>query len=308
MCSTWMNPELGLKQLLLRWKLFSWVENSTFQLLKNQYLLPRAALNYCCVLQMAEQYSYLRCGTKIVFRCMKSYMNNATRSWTKVVICAICFIYIWSVAIDDLWLLYHAFEVVVARTVIGCNLSPFVHFILFVYHCEVCDHILLRSRILRYCILVGRMIFLIAFIGYNPCFTKKVYHGIFTEVVQFEQVFTNLTFRFCSWLHLDCSWSVWIILLRKLVMPTVFMWYLRTRGGGRVWSTAGPSFENKLHCIIRWRAVCIAFSGQLQFGERILFTLWKYERRLPWFVRNCVRRKLGQRERVGLCKMVGMNS
>jgi len=72
--------------------------------------------------------------------------------------------------------------------------------------------------------------------------------------------------------------------------------------------TAGRSFENKLHSIIRWRAVCIAFSGQLQFGEGVLFILWRYERKLPWFVRNCVRRKLGQSERESLWKMVGMNS
>jgi hypothetical protein len=38
-------------------------------------------------------------------------------------------------------------------------------------------------------------------------------------------------------------------------MPAVFMWYCRTRGGGRVWSAAGRSFQNKLHSDIRWRAV-----------------------------------------------------
>jgi hypothetical protein len=40
---------------------------------------------------------------------------------------------------------------------VGCILSPDVYFILFVYHCEVCGHIQLRAWILRYCILVGRM-------------------------------------------------------------------------------------------------------------------------------------------------------
>jgi len=34
-------------------------------------------------------------------------------------------------------------------------------------------------------------------------------------------------------------------------MLTVFMWYFRTRGGGRDLSTAGRSFENKLHSVIR---------------------------------------------------------
>jgi hypothetical protein len=53
-------------------------------------------------------------------------------------------------------------------------------------------------------------------------------------------------------------------------MLTVFMSYFKTRGGGRDMSTAGRSFENKLHSIIRWRAVCIAFSGLLQFGEGVL--------------------------------------
>jgi hypothetical protein len=31
-------------------------------------------------------------------------------------------------------------------------LAPHVHFILFVYDCEVCDRIQLRAGILRYCI------------------------------------------------------------------------------------------------------------------------------------------------------------
>jgi hypothetical protein len=59
--------------------------------------------------------------------------------------------------------------------------------------------------------------------------------------------------------------------LRKLVMLTVFMWYSRIRGGGRVLRTGGRSSDNKLHSSIRWWAVCMAFSGQLQFGEGVLF-------------------------------------
>jgi hypothetical protein len=35
----------------------------------------------------------------------------------------------------------------------------------------------------------------------------------------------------------------------------------------------GRSFENKMHSFIRWRAVCIAFSGHLQFGEGVFFIL-----------------------------------
>jgi hypothetical protein len=64
-------------------------------------------------------------------------------------------------------------------------------------------------------------------------------------------------------------------------MLTVFMWYFKTRGGVRDLSIAGSSFENKLHSIIRCRAVCMVFSGQLQFGEGVLFVLWRYERKLP---------------------------
>ena len=110
------------------------------------------------------------------------------------------------------------------------------------------------------------------------------------------------------WLHLDCSWSVWMIFLRKLVIPTVFMWCFTTRGGGRFRSTADGSLENRLHSVIRWRVVCTAFSGQLQIGKSVLFIICRYERKLPWFVRNCVRMKLGQRVRESLWKMVGMNS
>ena len=46
------------------------------------------------------------------------------------------------------------------RTAIGCSLSPHVHFILFVYHCEVCDRIQLRTWILSYCTLEGGMMLL----------------------------------------------------------------------------------------------------------------------------------------------------
>jgi hypothetical protein len=56
------------------------------QSVANQYLEPLVALNYNCVLQMAEQYNRLRSGTKIgcLYRCcMKSivlYMFMTSRS------------------------------------------------------------------------------------------------------------------------------------------------------------------------------------------------------------------------------------
>jgi len=54
------------------------------------------------------------------------------------------------------------------------------------------------------------------------------------------------------WLPFSCSWIVWKMFLGKLVTPTVFMWYFRTRVGGTVWSTVGRSVENRLHSVIRW--------------------------------------------------------
>jgi hypothetical protein len=39
--------------------------------------------------------------------------------------------------------------------------------------------------------------------------------------------------------------------------------------------------ESKLHSSIRWLAVCMAFSGQLQFGEGVLFILCMFEGKLP---------------------------
>jgi hypothetical protein len=101
---------------------------------------------------------------------------------------------------------------------------------------------------------------------------------------------------------------VWKILLRKLVILMVFMWCFRTRGGETVWSTVGRSLENRLHSVKRWRAVCTPFSGHLQIGGGVLFILWRYERKLLWFVRDWVGMKFGQRERESLWKMVGMNS
>jgi hypothetical protein len=57
----------------------------------------------------------------------------------------------------------------------------------------------------------------------------------------------------------------------------------------------------------RWCAVCMGFSGQLLCGEGNLFILCRYERKLPWFVRNCVIRKFGQRGRESLWYMEGIN-
>jgi hypothetical protein len=38
-----------------------------------------------------------------------------------------------------------------------------------------------------------------------------------------------------------CSWSVCKMCWRKLVIPTVFVWYFNIRGRGRDWRTAGRS-------------------------------------------------------------------
>ena len=45
------------------------------------------------------------------------------------------------------------------------------------------------------------------------------------------------------------------------------------RWGGRDLRTDGRSFDHKLHSGIRWWAVCTVFSGQLQFGDGVLFIL-----------------------------------
>jgi len=74
------------------------------------------------------------------------------------------------------------------------------------------------------------------------------------------------------------------------------MWCFRIRGGGRVRSAAGRSLKIRLHSVIRWPAVCTSFSGQLQVGQGVFFILWRYDWKLLWFLRNCVRINLGQRE------------
>jgi hypothetical protein len=48
---------------------------------------------------------------------------------------------------------------------------------------------------------------------------------------------------------------------------------LQNQRWGRVLRTGGRSFDNKLHSSIRCWAVCRVFSGQLQFGEGVLFAL-----------------------------------
>jgi hypothetical protein len=76
--------------------------------------------------------------------------------------------------------------------------------------------------------------------------------------------------------HSSCSWSEWEVLLRKLETLTVCMWCFRIRCGGRVCSTAVRLLENRLHSVIRCLAVCTALSGQLQVGEDVFLTLWRY--------------------------------
>jgi hypothetical protein len=106
--------------------------------------------------------------------------------------------------------------------------------------------------------------------------------------------------------HSSCSCSEWEILLGKLETLMVCRWCFRIRCGGRVCSTAGRLLENRLHCVVRCLAVCTSLSG-LQVGEDVFFILWRYERKLPWFVRNCVRVKFGHREKESLWSMVCMN-
>jgi hypothetical protein len=49
------------------------------------------------------------------------------------------------------------------------------------------------------------------------------------------------------WSRFDCSCSIWKMLLINLWTPTVCMWNCIIRGRGRFWSTAGRSFEKRLH-------------------------------------------------------------
>ena len=53
-------------------------------------------------------------------------------------------------------------------------------------------------------------------------------------------------------------------------------------------SAGGLSVDSRLQLNKRWCAVCMGFSGHLQCGEGSLFILCRYERKLPWFVRNWV--------------------
>ena len=55
------------------------------------------------------------------------------------------------------------------------------------------------------------------------------------------------------------------------------------------------------------RAVCSAFSGQLQSGAGAFFVLWRYGRKKPWFVRSCVRTWFGRRGADILWKTEGMS-
>jgi hypothetical protein len=68
------------------------------------------------------------------------------------------------------WVILHVSWCCTLHTAIGCSLSPRVYFILFVYQREVCDRIQLRTWILRYCILLGRItlfshVLLLAFVN-----------------------------------------------------------------------------------------------------------------------------------------------
>ena len=58
---------------------------------------------------------------------------------------------------------------------------------------------------------------------------------------------------------------------------------------------------------MRCRAVCSAFTGQLQSGVGAFFILWRYERKQPWFVMSCVRMWFDRRGLDVLWKMEGMS-
>ena len=73
-----------------------------------------------------------------------------------------------------------------------------------------------------------------------------------------------------------CTCSEWRMFLRKVVTPTVCIWCLRIMCGGLAWSAVGRSFENKLHSVIRWRAVCTAFLGHL--GPWTMHNYWALAR------------------------------
>ena len=126
--------------------------------------------------------------------------------------------------------------------------------------------------------------------------------SFYSDVCSVHEEYRQICFPWAS------SWSAWKMRLRKFVMLTVFMWNCRTKGGERDLRTVGRSFDLKLHPSSRWRAVCTVFAGQLQYGDVVLFILYRYERKLPWFVNNWVRSKLGHRVRESLWKMVGMYS
>ena len=62
------------------------------------------------------------------------------------------------------------------------------------------------------------------------------------------------------------------MVLRKLVVPTVFIWYWRNSSGGIDLSAGGRSVCSRLQLNKRWCAVCMGFSGQLQCGVIFLKT------------------------------------
>jgi len=71
----------------------------------------------------------------------------------------------------------------------------------------------------------------------------------------------------------DDNQDCWKMGIRKLVVPTVFIWYWRNSGGGIDLSAGGRSVNSTLQLNKRWCAVCMGFSGQLQCGEDNLFIL-----------------------------------
>jgi hypothetical protein len=104
---------------------------------------------------------------------------------------------------------------------------------------------------------------------------QDIYSG-FKVSYFLRDLISGLICRICQschrvWLRLEYSWSVWKTFLKKLVMPMVFMWCFRKRGGGRVPSTVGRTLGNGFHSVIRWRAghlYCL-FSTVAKFWVRL---------------------------------------
>ena len=81
------------------------------------------------------------------------------------------------------------------------------------------------------------------------------------------------------WSRFDWSCSMWKMALKNLETSMCLCGISLSGGGGRFCSTVGLSFKRILHSNMRCRAVCSAFSRQVQSGVGTFSILWKYERK-----------------------------